>query len=644
MNPVLAAPGEATTSTLPGRDLELALLLEMFEDGGSDVASVHGIGGVGKTSLMAQFAMASRDGGARVVELDCRRVRPTPIGFLAALGAELGLAASDAEGDLKAALRELAGSRGDLVVILDHYEVLPLLDTWIRQHLVAVLVPGAKLVLAGREPLHPAWRSVSLGGIEMMSIELDCLDPSTSRTVLTGAGVGSEYLDRLVAMTRGHPLSIWIAVDALARHPGVVPERLVGSRLASDLAKVHLDGLDETTRDGIEALGVVRRGTLRLLGAMLPGHAPGDVIARLERLPFVERRPDGLAVHDAVRVAITHRLEADDPVRHGELRRRAWKQIRLEFKQDPTPDTWRYTADLLFLIENPLLRDGFFPTQSGEFSIQDGDPDHLDVVAEMIEREGGEQRTLYREWLTLCPGAWKVALNPSGNVAGCALVIEATELPASLRRNDPVVDAFESDRRSDALPAGQLVLYLRTWISPGLGELPSAAQAALWLDCKRIYLDHRHTMRRIYTAVEHPDIFLPVLAPLGFEAIDIIDRQHILRVDFGPGGVNDWLSEIASRELGIETPQRLDPETRTITIDDEDITLTPLEFGVIAELDAAAGKPVSRADLIAQVWGHTYNGGSNVVDAVIRTLRRRLGVHATNIETVRGIGYRYRPT
>jgi hypothetical protein len=414
--------------------------------------------------------------------------------------------------------------------------------------------------------------------------------------------------------------------------------------LASELAEVHLDGLDEPTRDGVEALGVVRRGTLRLLGAMLPGHAPGDVIARLERLPFVERRPDGLAVHDAVRTAITHRLEADDPVRHGELRRRAWKQIRQEFKRDPTPDTWRYTADLLFLIENPLLRNGFFPTHSGEFSIQDADPDHLDVVAEMIEREGGEQRTLYREWLTLCPGAWKVALDPSDNVAGCALVTPATGLPTSLRRNDPVVDAFESDRRADALPAGQLVLYLRTWITPGLGELPSAAQAALWLDCKRIYLDQRHTMRRLYTTVEHLDIFLPVLAPLGFEAIGEIDNQHILRVDFGPGGVNDWLSEIASRELGIEAPRRLDPKRRTITIDDEDITLTPLEFGVITELDAAAGKPVSRADLIAQVWGHTYNGGSNVVDAVIRTLRRRLGTHAPDVETVRGIGYRYRPT
>jgi DNA-binding response OmpR family regulator len=42
------------------------------------------------------------------------------------------------------------------------------------------------------------------------------------------------------------------------------------------------------------------------------------------------------------------------------------------------------------------------------------------------------------------------------------------------------------------------------------------------------------------------------------------------------------------------------------------------------------------------VWGTEYNGGSNVVDVVVGTLRRKLGTSASRIETVRGVGYRLR--
>lgn len=47
-----------------------------------------------------------------------------------------------------------------------------------------------------------------------------------------------------------------------------------------------------------------------------------------------------------------------------------------------------------------------------------------------------------------------------------------------------------------------------------------------------------------------------------------------------------------------------------------------------------------RADLLRKVWGTSYDGGSNTVDVVIRSLRRKLGAIADRIETVRGVGYR----
>ena len=54
------------------------------------------------------------------------------------------------------------------------------------------------------------------------------------------------------------------------------------------------------------------------------------------------------------------------------------------------------------------------------------------------------------------------------------------------------------------------------------------------------------------------------------------------------------------------------------------------------------GKAVSRADLLADVWGYAYEGDSNVVEVAIGALRRKLGSGSTVLATVRGVGYRYR--
>lgn len=53
-------------------------------------------------------------------------------------------------------------------------------------------------------------------------------------------------------------------------------------------------------------------------------------------------------------------------------------------------------------------------------------------------------------------------------------------------------------------------------------------------------------------------------------------------------------------------------------------------------------RAVTRTSLLEEVWGYDYEGDSNVVDVVIRSLRKKLGERASLIETVRGVGYRFR--
>jgi DNA-binding response OmpR family regulator len=95
-------------------------------------------------------------------------------------------------------------------------------------------------------------------------------------------------------------------------------------------------------------------------------------------------------------------------------------------------------------------------------------------------------------------------------------------------------------------------------------------------------------------------------------------------------------------EIGIEASTILDREAHEAVVDGRRIPLTRLELSVLEYLQDHANRAVSRASLIEDVWGYSYTGGSNVVDAVVRSLRKKLGERASVIETVSGVGYRVR--
>ena len=85
----------------------------------------------------------------------------------------------------------------------------------------------------------------------------------------------------------------------------------------------------------------------------------------------------------------------------------------------------------------------------------------------------------------------------------------------------------------------------------------------------------------------------------------------------------------------------LDPVERQLVLDGRRVDLTRLEFEVLDYLLQHEGKVVERGALLLNVWGSAHVG-SNVVDVVIRALRKKLGERAATIETVRSIGYRFR--
>lgn len=86
----------------------------------------------------------------------------------------------------------------------------------------------------------------------------------------------------------------------------------------------------------------------------------------------------------------------------------------------------------------------------------------------------------------------------------------------------------------------------------------------------------------------------------------------------------------------------LDLTRRTLSVDDGPaVELTGREFGLLEYLVRNAGRAVPRTELLARVWGMTFDPGTNVIDVYVRHLREKLGPHGRRITTVRGIGYAF---
>jgi two-component system, OmpR family, response regulator len=88
----------------------------------------------------------------------------------------------------------------------------------------------------------------------------------------------------------------------------------------------------------------------------------------------------------------------------------------------------------------------------------------------------------------------------------------------------------------------------------------------------------------------------------------------------------------------------LDPATRRVDRDGEEIALSAREFAMLETLMRSPGQVLSRTHLLEKVWDGAYENRSNVVDVYIRYVREKIDIpYGTDtIETVRGVGYRLR--
>lgn len=85
----------------------------------------------------------------------------------------------------------------------------------------------------------------------------------------------------------------------------------------------------------------------------------------------------------------------------------------------------------------------------------------------------------------------------------------------------------------------------------------------------------------------------------------------------------------------------IDYSARTVSIDGNNIQLSPKEYELLVYFVKNEGIALTREQLLSNIWGYDFFGDDRTLDTHIKLLRKNLGDYAKHIVTLRSVGYRF---
>ena len=275
----------------------------------------------------------------------------------------------------------IVGVSGELVavraLVMDSYERLGIVDGWIRNDFLPALPSSLTTVIVGRNPPNAAWRT-SPGWRRLIGeLVVGPLTDADAAALLARRVVPAPLADTVLSFARGHPLALELAGEAFVRHPDL---RLHGgppAEVVEELIEVFFDDLDPTDRRAVEAASILRRITEPLLAAAIDAVGLSDELGvdaawrTLRDLPVTTVTMNGLELSPVVRDVAAAGVELRHPALARCVRRRVATVALGELESSPG---WAATADLLHLVQNPIIRNAFQPPAGQQQPRRAGSP------------------------------------------------------------------------------------------------------------------------------------------------------------------------------------------------------------------------------------------------------------------------------
>lgn len=627
------------------RKSELEYLTKIFSQNGPDIIAIHGIAGIGKSTLLREFV---KNRSAKLIFFNCQLIEPTPESFKKVFVEMLGMK--------NQSLQIIADKiEQQTVILLDQFESFRLLETWFRRDFMTIMKGKIKLIFATRVPPDYQWAINPPVNCRFNSLKLSSFSFKDSVDFLQLAGHSKVAAIGINQFANGHPLALQLASTAILEQPGRRLSDIPLDNVIQTLAYYFVEDIqDPQMRQALEATATVRRVSESVLAAMLDLEDNSTIYNRLSQVNFIEHRLDGLSLHDVLKHALAATLKAKSPQKFSEYRNRASRILRQEMKTADRSNLWRYTADIIYLVDNGVIRDAFFPPNDHrEYSVEPAMEGDLETIMLIVQKhEPEDTQEIYRHWWLHAQETFHCVKDSTNKVVGFYCLINPALISGNVINKDPITAAWWKHNQENKLQGIKpQALFIRRWLSLNEGESASGIQAACWLDIKRAYLGMRPNLRRVYLTVECLAPYAMVAKSLGFTVIDIeisFNRRSFstAMLDFGEDSVDGWIAKTLVNEIN-EVAEKMPPlnwfdkPARQLMFKNERVDLTPLEYETLTLLITNQGVAISRKELLEKVWNIHYEGASNVIDTVILTLRKKLRDKAILIQSVRGIGYRF---
>ncbi len=517
---------------------------------------IYGPGGVGKTTLLREFAEVAKDNGVMPIQLDARNIDPSPEGFLFAMRLALGIS------DTVLPLETISQLTSKVVLTIDTYETLTPLDGWLRESFLPKLPENALIVFAGRRPPSSGWRSDPGWSNLIHSISLRNLRPEESRTFLNKRGVSEDKHKEVLEFTHGHPLALSLVADVLENQKESQSFEL-GSD--PDIVRALLERFTQqvpshTHHLALEACALVRVTTEDLLAKALALEEVHEFFEWLRGLSFIETGPLGLFPHDLVREALDADLRWRNPDRYTELHNRVRDYYNNKLMTTRGIEQQRILFDDVYLhrhnpMVKPFLEWGEYGSVFGELASKE---DHPALLAIVEQHEGKESAQLAAHWFDRQPEGLTIYRDADQAPAGFLLTLHLNKANMVDLEADPATLAAINFARRYAPPRkGEDVIMFRFWMARADYQSVSPTQSVIFLNVVQSYFAHSQLAWSFFPCADSK-FWLPALHYMDINyspeaSFEVGGKSYsVFTHDWRAVAVPAWLELLGKRELATD--------------------------------------------------------------------------------------------